>query len=299
MKRIAGLIGLVLLTTALGGAAPDAALRPLPFYYDLYTFRGAGGTTDVVAAFAVPAGRLRAEDRRAGVRYRFDVTLVLADTARRTVSRTDDSVFVATRRALDADHLLYTQVDVRAAPSRSTLQRVIMTDASAPGIGQLYGGPFPVPDYRGRRLMMSDVVLGQPTGAAGWRRGGHVLALLPTDHLPAAAFDVYYEVYNLPARRAYSTEIAIERLDAPAEADDRWMRLRFEGEAASTRNGTLVELRRIDTAVREGRYRLTIAVRDEETGHVTRQSRLFRVRGPQGGATMVPARPLRERTARR
>src|SRR5688572_24623305 len=71
--------------------APDVApparplAGPLPFFYDLYTFRGEASTTTVVASFAVPAGRLQPEWAKGGVRYRFDVTLVLADTALRSV----------------------------------------------------------------------------------------------------------------------------------------------------------------------------------------------------------------------
>lgn len=99
-------------------------VRPLPFFYDLYTFRGDARTTTIVAAFAVPVRRLERESRDREVRYRFDVTLVLADTALRSVSRTDDSVFVVAPRALSGDHLLHTHIEVRAPPSHTTLQQV-------------------------------------------------------------------------------------------------------------------------------------------------------------------------------
>ena len=147
-----------------GEAAPPSResrdARALPFFYDLYTFRGHGRGTDVVAAFAVPAGRLQTEREGGSVRYRFDVTLVLADTARRSVSRTDDSVLVDLPRRLDDDHLLFTHIEVQAPPSRATLQRVIVTDATRPGIGQLYDSSFPIPDYSGSDLMLSDIALG-------------------------------------------------------------------------------------------------------------------------------------------
>ena len=38
-------------------------MRPLPFFYDLYTFRGDERTTTVVVAFAVPVLRLEREWR--------------------------------------------------------------------------------------------------------------------------------------------------------------------------------------------------------------------------------------------
>ena len=153
-------------------ATAGRTTRPLPFYYDLYTFRGENGHTDVVAAFAVPAGRLQAERARGRARYRFDVTLVLADTALETVIRKDDSVFVEMPSRLDGDHLLYTHIEVAAEPSSTTLHRVIMSDATTPGIGQLYGEPFRIRDYSGDELMLSDVALGHPDNDGGWQRGG-------------------------------------------------------------------------------------------------------------------------------
>ena len=42
--------------------------RDLPFFYDLYTFRGTGGETTVVAAIAVQVRRLRAERRSGAAR---------------------------------------------------------------------------------------------------------------------------------------------------------------------------------------------------------------------------------------
>src|SRR5690606_31100005 len=84
-------------------AAAAAVDAPLEFFYDLYTFRGPGSATRVVAAFAVPAGRL--DEQRVGreVRYRFDVSLVVADTRDQSVFRTDDSVFVAATDRLPRD----------------------------------------------------------------------------------------------------------------------------------------------------------------------------------------------------
>ncbi|NJD11323.1 MAG: hypothetical protein FIB01_13105 [Gemmatimonadetes bacterium] len=276
------------------GSAPGpvrAAVAPLPFHYDLYTFRGRGGSTAVGAAFSVSAGLLHLEDADQGVRYRFDVTLVLADTALRTVARADDSVFVHFPRPPLAEHLLYTQVEMQARPSRTTLQRVIMTDATEPGIGQLYGTPFPVPDYSGARLMLSDVALGLPAGEGGWHRGEVTLALLPTSQFPASAFDVYYEIYNLPPSHPYRTEIAVEPAVPGAL---RPVRLRFAGEASASRDGVVPELRRVETSLTRGRYRITVTITDEVTGQSASRARAFEVRGWARGTTLVAALP-RER----
>jgi hypothetical protein len=269
---------------------------PLPFFYDLYTFRGNGGGTTVVAAFAVPAGRLQREEFAREVRYRFDVTLVLADTVLRTVFRTDDSVFVSLPRALAGEHLLSTHIEVQAPPSGSTVQRVIMTDATTPGIGQLYTSYFPIPDYSGTQLMLSDIALSQPDAATGWRRGGVTLGLLPTSEFPGSAFDVFYEIYNLPAGNAYTTELAIERVaDArgqPVE-DDGPVRIRYSGESTARADGLLQELRHVDASVANGRYRITVTITDEESGQAASRSRLFQVSGWAPGATLVAALPRR------
>jgi hypothetical protein len=271
-------------------------IRPLPFYYDLYTFRGENGQTTVVAAFAVPAERLQRERDDQGVRYRFDVTLVLSDTAIRSVTRTDDSVFVSVPYPLAREHLLFTHVELQAPPSASTLQRVVMTDATTPGIGQLYDSPFPIPDYTGTHLMLSDIAMGQPGVRGGWRRGDVTLALLPTSQFPGSSFDVYYEIYNLPFGHRYDTEISIESIDesdAARPAEDPPVRTRFFGHSAAGTDATQIELRRVEASLGRGRYRLTVRVTDEVSGQVASRSRIFRVRGGGRGATMVPALPSR------
>jgi hypothetical protein len=284
------------LISAVGGPDPLVTFRPLPFFYDLYTFRGTQGRTAVVASFAVPAGELERDSEGDHVRYRFDVSLVLADTALRSVYRADDSVYVRVPRPLAGEHLLHTHVAVEAPPSVTTLQRVIMTDASTPGIGQLYTTPFEVPDYSGSNLMISDIALGMPDSRVGLRRGDATLALLPTSQFEEGSFDLYYEVYNLPAGTRYVTEVTIEAVDEDGvlmEDARSPVRTRFNGEAASRSDGTLGELRRLDTNLERGRYRLTIAVTDQASGRTALQRRFFDVRGRGRGATLVPALPRR------
>ncbi len=268
----------------------------LPFFYDLYTFRGGSGKTSIVAAFAVPAGRLRKENTHDGVRYRFDVTLVLADTALKSVTRTDDTVYVASPHSLDDEHLLHTYIEVQAPPSVTTLERVVMNDASTPGIGQMYGSPFPVPDYTGHQLMLSDVVLGLPDPKSGWKRGDVRLELLPTSEFPKSAFDVYYEIYNLPAGHSYATEIGVQRIaDENGNGENtNVVRAKFTGQAAPRPDGSVHELRHLGSSLSKGRYRLTVTVTDEDTGQKAKRSRVFNVRGWGRGSTLVPALPWRK-----
>ncbi|MEX2465677.1 MAG: hypothetical protein WD995_02120 [Gemmatimonadota bacterium] len=278
------------------GLVATSELGPLPFSYDLYTFRGDDGATTVVASFAVPVRELHRDSKDGQVRYRFDVSFVLTDTALHTVRRTDDSVFVATPRALDGDHLLHTWVELDAASSSDTQQRVIMTDAGTPGVGQMYQSPFVLPDYSGTELMLSDLALGFPDVANGWKRGGASLALLPSSQFPESAFDVYYEIYNLPSDHEYSTEISIESLDGPDDqGTDQTPTVRtvFTGRSGADEEGTIRELRRVESALPRGAYQLTVTVRDEESGGVATQRRRFQVQGWRAGTTLVPALPRR------
>ncbi|MCG6957973.1 MAG: hypothetical protein LJF04_18430 [Gemmatimonadetes bacterium] len=279
-----------------GHGLPNSVLRrrPLPFYYDLYTFRGpSAGSTAVIAAFAVPVNRLEREHHDGGVRYRFDVSFVLADTAQRTVRRAMDSMYVAVPHALSGEHLLYTQIQLLAPPSASTLQRVVMTDVTKPGIGQLYTTPFTIPDYSGTDLMISDIALGVPDETGGWKRGDVRLALLPTSQFPGGSFDLYYEIYNLPRDHQYETEVTVEALDDTGKPQDDVAPVvtRFSAVAETRPDGILPELRRVDTSMERGRYRLTVTVKDEVTGRSASRSRLLLVRDWAPGVTLVPALP--------
>ena len=271
------------------------SVRPLPFFYDLYTFRAEGGRTTVVAAFGVEAGELETERVGDNNRYRFSVTLLLADTVLRSVTNRHDSVFVEFPRRLHDEHLLYTHIELQAPPSPNIRQSVFMIDATQAGIGQLYWKYIRIPDYSGTELMLSDVALGQPDAQIGWERGGATLALLPTRQLPSGTFDVYYEIYNLPAGDPYTTEITVERVAGSSSemAEDREpIRLRFAGESTAAADGTLPELRRVGTSLAKGSYRIIVTIEDLTTGKTASRSRTFEVQTSGRGATMVQALPV-------
>lgn len=315
LRHLTSVVCIVVATLAMSGSDPAATpletellspgaldddrallplLRPLPFFYDLYTFRTDGGGTTVVAAIAVQVRELRRERKDSQYRYRFDVRFVLTDTVLRSVVNTVDSVFVSVPTPLARQHLLHTYVEVQAPPSTSTLQRVIVTDAARPGVGQLYQSPFPIPDYSGSALMLSDIAFGLPDATAGWTRRGNTLALLPTSQFPESSFDIYYEIYNLPTGTPYETSIAIEALDdsdTEGVGDGGGVRTFFSGESSAGPDGSFGELRRVASALPKGRYRLTVTVRDEVSGQIAERSRVVHVRGWERGATLVLARP--------
>lgn len=266
---------------------------PVPFQYDLHTFRGGEGNTTVVAAVAVQVRELRRERRDGEIRYRFDVRFVLADTAVQRVIDTIDSVYVGVPRPLARRHLLHTAIELEAPPSETTHQRIVVTDAGRPGYGQLEQSDFPIPDYSGTELMLSDIAFGLPGVRGAWTRRGVTLALLPTSQFPESAFDLYYEVYNLPPGRSYQTELAIQPVDEDSENEDRIVRTRFEGESDAGPDGILGELRRVESALEEGRYRVTVTVTDGVDGRTATSSRTVEVRGWRRGTTMVPALPKR------
>jgi len=308
---IRGVVSILFLAAATSGSDPDgthryseassvrpigydsptvAVPRDLPFFYDLYTFRTDGGGTTVVAAIAVQVRRLQSERANSQTQYRFDLRFMVADTVSHTVFPSIDSVFVSNPSPLPGQHLLHTYVEIQTPPSNSTLQRVVVTDAARPGVGQLYTTPFPIPDYSGSDLMLSDIAFGLPDAETGWTRGDVTLALLPTSQFPESSFDVFYEIYNLPKGNPYETEIAIEPLDE-SDSEDRIVRAVFSGEAQSLDDGTLAELRRVQSALPKGRYRLTVTVRDQISGASAARSRLVEVRGWERGTTMVTALP--------
>jgi hypothetical protein len=186
-----------------------------------------------------------------------------------------------------SDDLLRLHVEVAAPPSRSTVQRVIVSDPTEPGVGQLYGGPFPIPDYNGSKLMLSDVVLAEPLVEGRWRRGDVALALVPTGYFKGGSFNVFYEVYNLAPNARYSTEIEIEPLRSTAGEKIKGliggknkMTLRFEGIAVDVRDGVLQELRRVDAPLPPARYRMRIAVKNLETQEIAKNERTFAVPKP-------------------
>ena len=263
----------------------------LPFFYDLYTFRGSNGETLVAAAVAVEAGELETERVDDGVRYRFNVSFVLADTLLQTVRRADGAVSVSATGSLPREHLLHTHVTVEAPPSAHTMQRVVMTDPQAVGVGQLYDSSFPIPDYGGDTLMLSDIALGQPAGEEGWQRGEASLSILPLARYPGSTFQIFYEIYNLPAGHGYDTEVTVEPAgDGDSGADDS-VGFRFQADARSGSGDTVRELRSISGQLEVGLYRMTVAVEDRVSGEVATRSRLFQVRRSGDGTTPVIAVP--------
>jgi hypothetical protein len=232
--------------------------RPLPFTYDLYTFRGEGGT-ELTAVLAVT----EAPDAVGAVDalQTLDVSLIVMDTASSTVARADTTVAVPRERATPA----VANLTLRATPSSSAQHRILVKSSADPGHGRLRGGPVHIPDYSGDTLMISDVVLAADS-TGEWRRGEVRLLAVPSAEFARGEIDVFYEVYNLRPLSPYTTELLVEPVGGgPLRAigrlfgRDRRVHLRFDGIAPQSTN-VVRELRHMTAPLRPGRYRITVTV---------------------------------------
>jgi hypothetical protein len=253
---------------------PDYS-RDLPFAFDAFTFRGSNRLTDVTTAIVVSADTL---DTTAGAAL--DLSLILADTLFSRVTRLDTTVRWPTPPAAGA--LLRLHATQAVSPGMAVAQRLALRDAFNPAHGRLAGASLEIPDYSGSQLMISDIVLASPDSAGTFRRGDVSLSLVPTREFPAAAFHVFYEVYNLAADAAYETELVLERRQGGLGGTLRRLlsggsvvQLRFRDVAPG--DPTVRELRRIEAALPAGDYRLRIRVTDRSTGQRSEQSREFTV----------------------
>lgn len=282
----------------------------LPFHYDVHTFRGNDDRSDVMAAVAVPAELLTAQaNENGGVRYSLDVTFVVMDTvtgpaASRDIARVDTVRHLVAPAELSPGDYLRTYVEIDAVPSGASVLRIGLRDAARPSTGQIYGEPREIRSYVGDALNVSDLVLAEPVaslgageavdgsrrtgdapgaGAVGWQRGEVALDLVPMQQYAGGEFSVFYEVYGLDADRPYRTEVHIEptgggvlsRLGRLFGSDNE-VRLRFE-ERAPEGGGVIAALRRVDTELEAGRYRLTVTIEDDVSGEAVVRSREFTI----------------------
>jgi hypothetical protein len=154
-------------------------------------------------------------------------------------------------------------------PSDDAIYRLVVAD-SASGRGRLETGSSDVRDYADAGLMVSDIVLAHPDSVGDWRRGDATFALaLPRVFERERPFTVYYEVYNLPADRSYSTRIVVEpagrrsflsRLGGLFGGGGAIINVRFDDVAAPTADGVVAETRELASDLAAGTYRMTVTV---------------------------------------
>ncbi|HEX9106839.1 MAG TPA: GWxTD domain-containing protein [Longimicrobiales bacterium] len=255
----------------------------LPFFYDLYTFRGRNGLTDLVAALAVPGDRVTPVPGRPDA-YVLRLSFILVDTLTAAVLRLDTTYALHTERALQPSDYIRVEAQLSAAPTGTAVERLVLRDAAA-GVpaGEAYAAAVPVRAYEDAKLGISDIVLAEPTSSGVWHRGKASLALVPPRQFPEGAFTVFYEIYGLPPGTSYQTSIAVEGMDRDAlrallGLGHGSIRITFRGDAEPDSDGTLQVIRRIRGDLKPGRYRITVEVNDLTGGRTARRSRELLVR---------------------
>jgi hypothetical protein len=110
---------------------------------------------------------------------------------------------------------------------------------------------------------------------------------VPAGEFPRGAFQVFYEIYNLAPESRYQTEVIVERRGAGIGGALRRLlgsgpivRLRFEDMAID--EGVVRELRRVETSLGHGQYRLRVRIMDRTTGQTAERIRDFFVEELRG-----------------
>jgi hypothetical protein len=248
----------------------------LPFHFDLYTFRGMGGRTDVLVAVSLPAGEVDT------LLLRFSV----ADTAAGIATRVEKLAPVpATARD---SGLARTYLTLWAVPSAGSFYRITAEDRADRQRGMVYGGPLDVRSYVGDTLMVSDVLLAEPAAAGSFVRGDQTLTLAPTQVFRDGEFRVFYEIYNLVAGQTYRTSIEVEPAGEGLRATvrrifgrDQPVRLVFHQVAPDDGAPTLQESRLVTAPFPAGRYVLSLTVSTMD-GRTVRRERRFVVETGSG-----------------
>lgn len=255
----------------------------LDFVFDLFTFRGVQGMTDVVAGVLLPAGAVPPAPAFGGVAWDLDVSLIVADTFFDRVARVDSTLRLLKPQVPPDGSLLRLTLGVPVAPGTAQAQRIVVSRSDDRSHGRMAGRTFDVPDYSGRQLMISDIVLAEPDSGGSFHRGDVALSLVPTREFPGGAFQAYYEIYNLTPDATYTTEIVVEKAGGGVGGFVRSLfgggpevRLRFDG-TASPLDALSRELRRVDTSLGAGDYRIHVQVTDHSTGLSAEREREFTV----------------------
>jgi hypothetical protein len=237
----------------------------LPFYYDVFSMKAGRGTA-VTAAVAVPGSSLQPVKIGSAYVYSVELSLILIDTARNTISRSDSTLSLRSSRVLGERDFLRLYTDVQTDAAAQVLHRIVLKDLARTGRGQLYGGNTRIRSFGNTALEMSDIVIAEPD-AGTWQRGEARLGLVPPrQFLEGAPVRLFYELYNLPAATSYRTEIAISpiervgRLKRLLGASDGTVRFSFDGIASPGADGILQESRKVSTEIRPGRYRVSVKV---------------------------------------
>jgi hypothetical protein len=112
---------------------------------------------------------------------------------------------------------------------------------------------------------------------------------MPLGQFEGGEFRVFFEIYNLEADRTYVTEVTVE---PSGRRGPRPLRLRFQDFARPETDGVVRDVRRVETGLPPGRYRITVQVTDPQALRSARAEREFVVtERPAGTSRMNPDTP--------
>ncbi|HET9440337.1 MAG TPA: GWxTD domain-containing protein [Longimicrobiales bacterium] len=256
----------------------------LPFYYDLYSFKGENGATSLTVAAAIPGTSVSARQIGSNFIYALQASLILIDTATADVARKDTTFSLRSSRPLGDNEHLRLHIDLPARSTSSMVHRVVLRDLVTPGKGQLYGGDAEIKNFTGTSLMLSDVVLAEPDNGT-WQRGEARLGLVPPrQFMEGKPLRLFYEIYNLPGNADYRTEIIMEPVEGETGfgrikklfgGGGNGVRLQFDGVAPSNTAGVVQELRQVTTQVKPGKYRVSVRVTNLQNAQSVRSETMF------------------------
>ncbi|MGQ0814543.1 MAG: hypothetical protein ACT4O1_08755 [Gemmatimonadota bacterium] len=256
----------------------------LPFYYDLYAFKGRNGLTDVAAAAAIPGSGLSPQPMGTQFIYSIQASLIFVDTAAREITRKDSVFTYLSSRVLGDDEYLRLTIDMTVPHAESAVHRIILRDRIKPGVGQLYGGSAEIRNFSGGSLMMSDIVLAESEDGS-WKRGDARLALVPPRQFEEKRpLKLFYELYNLPVTAAYRTEITMTPVEGVTGfgrirklfgGSSGKIQLQFEGVAPLDTEGTIQELKQVRADVKPGKYNVVVRVTNLDNQQSVRSETVF------------------------
>ncbi|MEO5509866.1 MAG: hypothetical protein ABIV28_02060 [Longimicrobiales bacterium] len=254
--------------------------RLLAATYDIYTFRGEKGWTDVVATIGVQASRMKPLTLENGDKlYAVNASLIVIDTAARDVARKDTVIEAKAETIANRGSVVLGDVSLSTLPAAGIVHRVMVADAYDETHGQLYGGPLKVQDYSGSNLMISDVVLAAPDRGGSFNRGAVSLSLVPWQAFSRGEFRVFYELYNVSPGHPYTTELKLESIKGGVSGAVSGLlgrrpavSLRFE-DVAPASSLVIQQVRDAQASPEPGEYRLTITITDGRTGQKVSRSR--------------------------
>ena len=255
----------------------------LAMSWELLQFRGAGGTTALVASVGLPVAS--AAELTAGGRLTARVELALVDTADAQVERSGRVLaFDAASMPRRGWVLLHGELETAARGARE--YRIGVTD-TARLAGRVVGGSVVVHNYAPDSLALSDIVIAPEDGTPSFARGDVRLSLAPNREFHRGeSFTLYYEVYGLADSTAYHTEIVVvpraegvaQRVRTLLPGAPGTLRLSFDEQLS--RPHPIYGVQQVRTvalgALRPGAYSVQIMVTDP-AGRTATRERMLRV----------------------